>query len=161
MNHEAARAIGAVNTVWFEGEALVGGNTDAVGFLHNLDDRAPGWILGTSRAVMLGAGGAARAATYGLLQRGFSVHLVNRTRDNAEALAQHFGSVHGHAWDELASLLPQADLLVNTTSLGMLAKPPLEVDLAGLKPSAVVHDIVYVPLETGLLRLQKRGATGQ
>lgn len=153
---EAAQAIGAVNTVWLEGDAFVGGNTDAIGFLHNLDDRAPGWDAGHPSVLVLGAGGAARAATYGLLQRGCTVHLVNRTPDRAEALAEHFGAkVHAHAWDELAALLPQADVLVNTTSLGMLAKPPLEIDLRGLKPSAVVHDIVYVPLETGLLRAAK------
>ncbi len=150
---DAARQIGAVNTIWLEDGDLVGGNTDAFGFLGNLDDRAPGWDKGAKTAVVLGAGGAARAASYGLLQRGFDVHLVNRTREHAETLATHFGArVHAHGWDELAGLLPQADLLVNTTSLGMLGKPPLDTDLSGLKSSAVVHDIVYVPLETGLLQ---------
>jgi shikimate dehydrogenase len=150
---DAAKAIGAVNTIWLEDGRFVGGNTDSTGFLGNLDDRSPGWDADGRFAVVLGAGGAARAATYGLLQRGFSVHLVNRTFEHAEALARHFGAdVTAHHWDELGSLLPQTDLLVNATSLGMLAKPPLEIDLSGLKPSAVVHDVVYVPLETGLLK---------
>jgi shikimate dehydrogenase len=153
---DAAKAIGAVNTIWLEGGRFVGGNTDAIGFLGNLDDRAPGWDADGRFAVVLGAGGAARAATYGLLQRGFAVHLVNRTFEHAEALARHFGAgVTAHRWDELGRLLPQTDLLVHATSLGMLAKPPLEIDLSDLKPSAVVHDVVYVPLETGLLKAAK------
>jgi shikimate dehydrogenase len=152
----AAEAIGAVNTIWLENDRLVGGNTDAIGFLGNLDDRAPGWDAGGGVAVVLGAGGACRAAAYGLLQRGFEVHLVNRTPEHAQSLAAHFGPrVIAHGWDALGGLLPRADLLVNTTSLGMLGKPAMEIDLSGLKPSAVVHDIVYVPLETGLLKAAK------
>jgi shikimate dehydrogenase len=150
---DAAQAIGAINTIWLEEDRFVGGNTDALGFLGNLDDRAPGWDAGGKVAVMLGAGGAARAAADGLLLRGFTVHVVNRTPEHAEALARHFGPrVVAHGWGELADLLPGADLLVNTTSLGMMGKPPLAVNLAGLKPAAVVCDIVYVPLETDLLK---------
>jgi shikimate dehydrogenase len=153
---DAAKAIGAINTIWLEDGRFVGGNTDAAGFLGNLDDRAPGWDADGRFATVLGAGGAARAATYGLLERGFAVQLVNRTFEHAEALARHFGAgVTARHWNDLGSLLPQTDLLVNSTSLGMLAKPPLEIDLSGLKPSAVVHDIVYVPLETGLLKAAK------
>jgi shikimate dehydrogenase len=148
----AAEAIGAVNTLWFEGDALVGGNTDALGFIGNLDDRAPGWDDGASLALVLGAGGAARAAVYGLLGRGLDVAIVNRTRETADALARHFGRrVRAHSWDELPALLGHTDLLVNTTSLGMQGKAPLIIDLAPLKASAVVHDVVYVPLETPLL----------
>ncbi|MFO1150564.1 MAG: shikimate dehydrogenase [Alsobacter sp.] len=150
---DAAKAIGAINTIWLEDGRFVGGNTDVIGFLGNLDDRAPGWDAGGRTAVVLGAGGAARAATYGLLERGFAVHLVNRTLAHAQELAAHFGArVSAHGWDDLPALLPQADLLVNTTSLGMLGKPPLDIDLSGLKAGAVVHDVVYVPLETGILR---------
>jgi shikimate dehydrogenase len=154
----AAEAIGAVNTLWFEGEELVGGNTDAVGFVGNLDDRAPGWDGGGGgRAVILGAGGAARAAVHGLLGRGFTVDVVNRTGAAAEALARHFGPrVRAHDAETLPRLLAAADLLVNTTSLGMLGKAPLEIDLAPLPRAAVVHDVVYVPLETPLLAQARR-----
>jgi shikimate dehydrogenase len=152
----AARAIGAVNTIWWEGDALVGGNTDAAGLLGNLDELAPGWDREGKRAVILGAGGAARAAVYGLRSRGFDVAVCNRTRANAEALAGHFGrGVSGHGMDDLPSLLRDADLLVNTTSLGMKGQPPLDIDLAPLPARAIVNDIVYVPLETELLRAAK------
>jgi shikimate dehydrogenase len=149
----AAERIGAVNTIWRDGDRLIGGNTDAVGFIGNLDDRAPGWDAGGREAVLLGAGGAARAAIHGLLDRGFRITIVNRTPAHAQALATHFGDgvqVGGRA--NLPRLLAGADLLVNATSLGMLGKPPQEIDLAPLKPGAVVHDVVYVPLETGLLK---------
>ena len=153
---DAAKAIGAINTIWSENGRFVGGNTDAIGFLGNLDDRAPGWGASGHVAVVLGAGGAARAAAYALLQRGFEVRLVNRTPDHARELARHFGeNVIAHSWNELGAVLPRADVFVNTTCLGMLGKPPLEIDLAGLKQSAVVHDVVYVPLETGLLKAAK------
>lgn len=148
----AAAAIGAVNTIWTEGDALAGGNTDAHGFLANLDDRAPGWDAPGGMCVVLGAGGAARAAVYGLLQRGLRIHLVNRTPGGAQAVAAHFGA--GVAASDMAALprlLPQASLLVNTTSLGMRGKPARDIDLASLRPGAVVYDIVYAPLVTPLL----------
>ena len=147
----AATAIGAVNTIWREADDLVGGNTDAAGFIANLDEHAPGWS-GAGTAVILGAGGAARAAVYALRERGTAIRLVNRTRATAEALAARFGaSVSAHDWAELPALLPGAGLLVNTTALGMKGQPPLAIDLAALPPDAVVYDIVYVPLETPLL----------
>jgi len=150
---EAARAIGAVNTIWREGGDLVGGNTDAAGFLGNLDELAPGWDAETKRTVVLGAGGAARAVVHGLKLRGVDIAICNRTVASAEALATYFGTgVTGHGVEALAPLLREADLLVNTTSLGMKGQPPLEIDLAPLSPRAIVCDIVYVPLETELLR---------
>ncbi len=152
---EAATALGAVNTIWWQDGELVGGNTDCTGFLGNLDELAPGWDRDAGNAVILGAGGAARAAAYGLRQRGLSVALCNRTASKAEEIATHFGGMSGHGMDALPGLLRDADLLVNTTSLGMLGKPPLEIDLAPLKSGAVVYDVVYVPLETGLLRVAK------
>jgi shikimate dehydrogenase len=149
----AAEAMGAVNTLWYEGETLVGGNTDALGFLGNLDERAPGWDAKPGRAALLGAGGAARAAIYGLRQRGFTVAVFNRTPAKAEALATRFGpGVSAHGIDELAAQLSATDLLVNATSLGMTGQPPNTLDLAPLPAHAVVHDVVYAPLETGLLR---------
>lgn len=162
----AAEAIGAVNTIWTEGGQLVGGNTDAHGFIANLDDRVPGWQQGATRAVILGAGGAARAGIHSLRGRGLGITLINRTRDHAEALAGHFGSFPGPPidvcdWSDWTTPFATADLLVNTTSLGMLGKPAMEIDLSGLKPSATVYDMVYVPLETGLLRAARaRGHRG-
>ena len=148
----AAQAVGAVNTVWFEDGEMVGSNTDVAGFLDNLDDRAPGWDQGGARALIVGAGGAARAAIFGLLQRGFAVDVANRSPARAEALARLFGDkVRAFGLEALPELLPGADLLVNATSLGMQGKPPFDISIAGLKPSATVNDIVYVPLETGLL----------
>lgn len=150
---EAARAIGAVNTIWREKDRLRGDNTDAYGFLANLDDKAPGWDSGGGRAVILGAGGAARAAVFALLSRGFELTLVNRTRARADELARVFGAAVSVATpDDLAGHLPACNLLVNTTALGMSGKPPLVIDLASLGQGAIVHDIVYVPLETDLLR---------
>ncbi|MGC2518813.1 MAG: shikimate dehydrogenase [Burkholderiales bacterium] len=149
---EAAEAIGAVNTVWIENGKLIGGNSDIHGFIGNLDDRAPGWDVPDCRAVVLGAGGAARAAAYALLKRGVEVSLVNRTPARARELAAHFGpGVRADGIEELARLLSAADLLVNCTSCGMVGKPPLEIDLGPLKRGAVVYDVVYVPLETDLL----------
>jgi shikimate dehydrogenase len=147
-----AEAVGAVNTVWYEGQQLMGSNSDPHGFIANLDELAPGWDVPRCRVVVLGAGGAARSAAYALLERGAEVALANRTVERASALAAHFGAhVSGHGVDALPALLAGADLLVNCTSLGMVGKPPLEIDLGPLKAGAVVYDVVYVPLETKLL----------
>ena len=148
----AARAIGAINTVWLENGALLGGNTDAEGFAANLADHAPDWRGRTGIALVLGAGGAARAVAYALSQLGIKVLVVNRTLSHAQKLAADFGPlVTAHGWEALPVLLARADLLVNTTALGMAGKPPLEIDLSGLKRGALVCDIVYVPLQTRLL----------
>jgi|KBSSwiStaDraftv2_1062776.scaffolds.fasta_scaffold353877_2 shikimate dehydrogenase len=149
----AADAIGAVNTVWYENGALIGGNTDWLGIVLSLDAIAPGWDSGN--AVVLGAGGTARAATYGFRQRGLKVSLVNRTLARAEQLAADFLGVTAHGYDALPRLLGDADVLINTTSLGQAGNPPLVIDLTNLKHSAVVYDVVYVPLETGLLKAAK------
>lgn len=149
----AARAIGAVNTLWLEEGVLVGTNTDAGGFLANLDQEAPGWDKGGGTAVVLGAGGAARAVVWALTTRGFArIHVVNRTLSRAQALAERFGPTVATAQPEaLPALLAEADVLINTTSLGMEGQPPLQIDLAPLKKNAIVNDLVYVPLETPLL----------
>jgi shikimate dehydrogenase len=152
-----AAAIGAVNTIWTERGELVGGNTDAHGFIANLDELAPGWDGATRTAVVMGAGGATRAAIVALRARGVAVVLVNRTQAHADALAAEFGATPGPdvraaAWERLGDTLSQADLLVNTTVLGMVGKPAMEIDLAALPAASVVYDIVYVPLETELLR---------
>jgi shikimate dehydrogenase len=155
---DRARAMQAVNTLWMENGRLHGDNTDILGFLAHADATLPGWHERVGRAVVLGAGGAARGIVAALLERGVGqVLVVNRTQGRAEALAGLFGpAVRGAGWDTLPSLLPSADLLVNTTSLGMQGQPPLAVDLAPLKPGAIVDDIVYVPLETDLLGQARR-----
>ncbi len=107
---EVAEAVGAVNTVWFEGDTLMGGNSDPHGFVANLDDLAPGWDVPGCRAVVLGAGGAARAAAYAFLKRNVDVSLANRHVERAIGLAAHFGAhVHGYGFGALPALLPDAD----------------------------------------------------
>jgi shikimate dehydrogenase len=147
-----ARAVGAANTLWYEGGELYSTNTDIEGFVDNLDACVPGWDTATD-AIVLGAGGASRAVVFGLIERGIKrVHLANRTGERAHALADHLGaSVHPVSWDAVGDLLPRADLLVNTTSLGMHGQPALEFDISLLPTHAVVADLVYVPLETPLL----------
>lgn len=149
-----AEATGAVNTLWIDEGKLCGANTDAPGFLANLDDRAAGWDRDPTVAVVLGAGGAASAVAWGLKARGFTVRLVNRTLARAEALANRLGSnVSAHGWDEVPKLLSEAGLVANTTSLGMTGKDDMTIDLAGLPETALVTDIVYVPLETPFLAM--------
>jgi shikimate dehydrogenase len=147
-----ARAVGAANTLWYEGSELRSTNTDIEGFINNLDACAPGWD-GVEEALVLGAGGSSRAVVFGLVERGIKrVHLANRTIDRAQTLADQFGaSVHPVAWDAIDDLLPGAGLLVNTTSLGMHGQPALELDANLLPAHAIVADLVYVPLETPLL----------
>jgi shikimate dehydrogenase len=155
----AAEAIGAVNTLWLENGKLIGGNSDTHGFITNLDQSAPGWEVPGGRVVVMGAGGSARSAVYAFVTRGLEVALVNRTMSRAQELAAHFGpKVKVYQYADLGGLLPQADVLVNCTSCGMNGKPPLDLDLTPLKKSAVVYDVVYVPLETDLLaRAKARG----
>jgi shikimate dehydrogenase len=148
----AAQAIGAVNTVWFEEGKLTGGNTDAYGFLAHLEATVPRWRDTVRHAVVLGAGGAARAIAHGLTGCGVQVALVNRTVGRAEEVASTFGrAARAHGFGDLPRLLPQTDLLVNATSLGMAGKEALEIDIGGLEAEAIVYDIVYVPLVTSLL----------
>ena len=148
-----ARAVGAANTLWYEAGELRSTNTDVEGFVGNLDACAPGWDA-ASDALVLGAGGASRAVVFGLIERGIRhVHLANRTVERARALAEKFGAnVHPVAWEAVGDLLPRANLLVNTTSLGMHGQPALALEIGRLPPRAVVADLVYVPLETPLLK---------
>ena len=151
---EAARVIGAANTLWIEDGRLLATNTDAAGFVHSLDADAPGWDKsGGGQAVVIGAGGAARAVVYALLGHGFAVDVANRSVERADVLARAFGPrVRACGLPDVEGRLGSADLLVNTTSLGMSGSPPLDLDLAPLAQRALVCDIVYVPLETELLR---------
>ncbi|BDA86860.1 shikimate dehydrogenase (NADP(+)) [Aureimonas sp. SA4125] len=164
----AAQAIGAINTLWLEEGKLTGGNTDAYGFAANLDALLPGWDA-AEEALVLGAGGAARAVVFALLDRGIGrVRIVNRTAARAAAIAESFGPrVSGHGEDERETLLSRADLLVNTVPVPPKEpdeekygwSPPLP-DLSGLSDKALVTDIVYVPLETPTIAAARaRGLT--
>jgi shikimate dehydrogenase len=148
-----ANAVGAANTLYRDGATLRSTNTDVEGFLGNLDAVAAGWDRDLADAVVLGAGGSARAVVFGLIERGARrIHLVNRTIERAQALRERFGDAVAPApWDKVPALLGGARLLVNCTSLGMAKQPPLAVDVGRLPAGAVVADLVYVPLVTPLL----------
>lgn len=148
-----AEAVGAANTLWFEGETLRSTNTDVEGFLKNLDAATPGWDRGLDYAVVLGAGGAARAVVFALIDREIAtIRVVNRTAERTKTLQKLFGArIKPAQWEEVGGLLGSTGLLVNATSLGMTGHPPLELRTAELPASAVVADIVYTPLVTPLL----------
>jgi shikimate dehydrogenase len=163
MDHlsPVAERIGAVNTVVVEADGtLSGDNTDGLGFIAALSQSGAGWRAEAGPAVVLGAGGAARAVGVALLDAGApEVRLLNRTPERARALADELGgSVHGLEWAERSAALDGAALLVNTTSLGMRGQPPLVLPLEALPRTALVTDVVYTPLITPLLALaQARG----
>jgi shikimate dehydrogenase len=149
-----ARATGAVNTIVVEADGtLSGSNTDVFGFMENLRDGAPDWRPTGTVAVVVGAGGAARAVAWALREAGAAdVRVVNRTQDRAARLAGDIGGpVRAVAWEEREAALDGARLLVNTTTQGMEGQPALELRLDALPRAAVVNDIVYVPLTTPLL----------
>jgi shikimate dehydrogenase len=133
---------------------LWGTSTDGEGFVASLAASLPGWRARDRTAVILGSGGAARAIVGALVdQASARIIIVNRTRARAEELRRDFGSsIEPRDWTETNDVLGFADLLINTTSLGMTGQPALEIDLGNLPKSAVVADIVYTPLETDLLR---------
>ncbi len=148
---EVAARLGSVNTLWFEGDALWGDTTDGQGFLGALDQEVPDWEASTGLALVLGAGGAAGPIVDALLGRGVGrVVLANRTPEKAEALAQKLGC-EATSLDAVRGLLGHVDLLVNTTSAGMVGQGDLALDLAALPAHAIVDDIVYVPAATPLL----------
>lgn len=149
-----AKAAKAANTLWLEDGVLCASNTDIYGFIHSLDEQAPGWDKIGLPAAVLGAGGAARGILRGLFERGFQhIRIANRTRERAEELAAEFGAkVTVFAWEGRANMLTNCGLLVNTTRLGMKGNPGLEIDLSEFSIPGVVCDIVYSPLETDLLR---------
>lgn len=150
----ATAHIKAFNTlVWREGGQIFGTNTDLYGFLANLDQQAPGWSDGLEDVVVLGAGGAARAVVAGLTGRvGGKVHVLNRTLERAEAMIGDFGDkVAAGSLDAFGTAVRRAGLVVNTTTIGMHGTRFSGIDLAAVPRSALVTDIVYVPLLTPLL----------
>ncbi|MCX7565888.1 shikimate dehydrogenase [Sulfitobacter sp. F26169L] len=151
---DRAILIGAANTLIFRKDGKIhADNTDGYGFIENLKDGAPQWNPRSGPAVVLGAGGAARAVISSLLEAGVpEIHLSNRTRIRAETLQKDFGSrVFVYDWVQAGNIIDDAALLVNTTSLGMIGKPELRVPLDGLRPQTVVTDLVYAPLKTKML----------
>lgn len=153
---EIAEELGAANTLWLEDGLIHATNTDGEGFIANLDDRAKGWdhsVLEGRAAVVLGAGGAARAVIQALRNRGFTeIHVVNRTLARAEEMRHRFGNrIRAHPMEALQEVMDGAGLFVNTTSLGMDGEPTPSIDFDRLGETAIVTDIVYVPLITPIL----------
>jgi shikimate dehydrogenase len=156
---QSAKRAGGVNTVVIDARGqITGSSTDGYGFIAALRAAAPRFDAGQAPAVVLGAGGAARAIVAALLDDGAGeVRLVNRTPARATKLAKELGGeVRGVLWENRAEALAGAGLLVNATSLGMEGQPALDLSLDALPPEAVVNDIVYVPLETPLLAAARR-----
>src|SRR5690348_3354213 len=157
-----ARRIGAVNTIVVASDgSLEASNTDAFGFRENLRETVPGWQPQGGPAVVLGAGGSARAVVAALVDAGVAeIRIVNRTVARAEGVADDLATpatqITVHAWSKARDVQCDAGLLVNTTSLGMSGAPPLDLDLSQLPQKAPVVDIVYVPLETGLLAAARK-----
>lgn len=152
---DRAALIGAANTLIFrEDGKLHADNTDGYGFIENLRRGAPNWKPKAGPAAVFGAGGASRAVLAALLDVGVpEIRLSNRTKQRAEALRAEFGKkIVVCDWVKAGNMMDQANLVVNATSLGMLGKPELRVPMDALSSSATVTDIVYTPLETGLLR---------
>ena len=158
----SAKRIGAVNTVVVANGRLEGRNTDGYGFVENLRAGAKGWRGANGPAVVIGAGGAARAIVVALIDDGApEIRIVNRTAARAEALAAEFGKpVIAVKWEQRAAVLDGAALLANATTLGMTGQPALDLPLDALPKAAVVTDAVYAPLETALLAAARaRGNT--
>ncbi|HET6306991.1 MAG TPA: shikimate dehydrogenase [Rhodopila sp.] len=146
---DSARRAGAVNTMVFTNGRITGSNTDGWGFLENL--RAHGIDPAAGPALLLGAGGAARAIAAALLDLGIPVTVTNRTTARAEELAAELPGLKVVNWQTRDWALSDHALLVNTTSLGMRGHLPLTIDLDRAPKTMAVADIVYVPLETPLL----------
>lgn len=154
---DLVKELGAANTIWMEDGKLQATNTDGLGFLSNLDERASGWDK-TSKAVVLGAGGASRSIIQALKSRGIGeIHVANRTVKRAQELADRFGErVYAHGFDALSEIMTGSGLFVNTTSLGMDGTAVPELPFERLNDDAVVTDIVYVPLVTPVLEQASR-----
>lgn len=150
----SAEGIGAVNTVWFEDNLLVGANSDAYGFVAHLDQAVPNWRDSVRTILIVGAGGAARAVLHGLsLVPDTVISIANRTRERADRLASESkGTAKGFALSDIEALIAEADLIVNTTTVGMTGGATVEWPVARAPETAIVYDIVYAPNVTPLLR---------
>lgn len=153
---DRAALIGAANTLIFRKDGKIhADNTDGYGFMKNLEDAQSGWTPQSGPAAVLGAGGASRAVIAALLDAGVPEILIsNRTRVRADALQSEFGKrLVVYDWVQAGNMLEPATLVVNTTSLGMMGKPPLRVPLDGLRAGTLVTDLVYAPLKTKFLEV--------
>ncbi|WP_170456989.1 shikimate dehydrogenase [Ruegeria arenilitoris] len=151
---DRASVIGAANTLVFRADGSIhADNTDGYGFMQNLRAGAPDWVPQDGPAVVFGAGGAARAVLQALAEAGVpEILLTNRTRSRADHLKEEFGQrITVVDWVQAGNVIENAELVVNTTSLGMQGQPELRVPLDGLQPGTVVTDLVYTPLKTRLL----------
>ena len=158
VDHLATR-IGAINTIVVEADqSLTGRNTDAFGYIESLRDAKPQWRADAGPAVVIGAGGAARAIIVSLIDQGArEIRLANRSWAKAHDMAQEFGApVSAIAWEDRHEALAGAALLVNTTNQGMQGEAALDLRLDRLPVEALVSDIIYVPMETPLLSAARR-----
>jgi shikimate dehydrogenase len=146
---DTARRAGAVNTLVFHEGSIAGSNTDGYGFIANL--RSYGVDPAAGPALLLGAGGSARAVAAALQDEGTEVTISNRTRARADALVRDLPGLRVVEWDARVAALANHALVVNTTPLGMVGHDPLDLDLSRAPPTLAVADNVYVPLETPLL----------
>ena len=150
----AAEAIGAVNTILLKNGKMIGYNTDAFGFIENLDKKVKTWRK-NNRVLLIGAGGASRAALYGLKSNGIDdIIICNRTYEKGVELAKKFNCRAFHL-EEARSLLNDRSFIVNTTSVGMNGNSFIDLSLEGMKGDVIVYDVVYTPLITYLLRTAK------
>ncbi len=156
---EVARRIGAISCVTVRADgSLAGTNNDCFGFIHNLKQEYPNWRADAGPAVVLGAGGGARAVCYALMQAGATeIRVVNRSFARAQSLAADFGApLQALPWEQRHAALDGAAMVVNTTSLGMAGQPALDIRLDALPKTALAADIIYIPLETPLLAAARR-----
>lgn len=164
---KTATILQAANTLWFDGNEIHIDNTDAYGFTENMNDFAPQW-KNQNKAIILGAGGAAVAILWAIVQAGYrKIVIINRTQIKAQQLCQRIASVvdpknstsfYPAGYDQLDQQMLDCDLLVNTTAMGMVGQAELKINLDPLPPTAIVSDIVYNPLQTTLLKkAAKRG----
>lgn len=156
---DRATLIGAANTLIFGKDGRIhADNTDGYGFIENIRQTIPNWAPASGPAVVFGAGGASRAVLVSLLDAGVpKIFLTNRTRIRAEQLKEDFGHrIEVVDWLQAGNILDDADLVVNTTSLGMTGKPDMRIPLDGLRPGTIVTDLVYTPLKTRFLAIAEQ-----
>ena len=156
---DKALRIAAANVLDFRDDGqIVADNTDEFGFSENLQKYAPNWQPKAGPAIVLGAGGAAKAVVFSLLKLGVpQIIIVNRTYSRAEAIQNLFGhKIHIVAWSDAHTLLADANLIVNSTSLGMIGQENLEFSMTGITEKTVVVDLVYTPLHTNFLKAAKQ-----
>lgn len=154
----SAIAVGAANTLWLDDGRLCAANTDTYGYMTYLASKAEDWSRRDAPVSILGAGGAARAIVYGFLQAGVpEIRIFNRSVARAEAVAKDFGPrIKVLPWERRSRESTEATVLVNTTSVGLKSAGSLEMDFTDFHPDCIVSDIVYVPLETPLIREARR-----